>query len=117
MSTLPFLTILYWPHTIVFILFSGIVFNNTNEDGSLPAHVEYAIRMNSTFTKDTNKIKSNFWQPGPECDFQQYYFFGFDWFQDLFDRAIIDQLVNGSDSISPATYLQEIPYPCYMSDR
>jgi ATP-binding cassette subfamily A (ABC1) protein 2 len=95
----------------------GIVFTNINKNGTLPPHVEYKIRMNSTFTQDTTIIRSNYWQPGPECEYQPYYFFGFDWFQDLFDRAIIDEQVNAGSNLAPASYLQEIPYPCYMSDR
>ena len=95
----------------------GIVFTNVQPDGKLPPHVEYKIRMNSTFTADTTTIRSNYWQPGPECELQPYYFYGFDWFQDIFDRAIVDQVAGVGTNLSPASYLQEIPYPCYMSDR
>lgn len=60
--------------------FSGVIFQ-TNKDGSLPPHVLYKIRQNSSFTEKTNEIRRAYWRPGPNTGGKFYFLYGFVWIQ------------------------------------
>jgi len=53
----------------------------TNKDGSLPPHVMYKIRQNSSFTEKTNEIRRAYWRPGPNTGGRFYFLYGFVWIQ------------------------------------
>ena len=58
----------------------GVIFQ-TNRDGSLPPHVLYKIRQNSSFTEKTNEIRRAYWRPGPNTGGKFYFLYGFVWIQ------------------------------------
>lgn len=58
----------------------GVIFQ-TNKDGSLPPHVMYKIRQNSSFTERTNEIRRAYWRPGPNNGGHFYFLYGFVWIQ------------------------------------
>ncbi|XP_028297042.1 ATP-binding cassette sub-family A member 2-like isoform X2 [Gouania willdenowi] len=95
-------------------VFASVVFQ-TNADGSLPPHVLYKIRQNSSFTEKTNEIRRAYWRPGPNTGGKFYFLYGFVWIQDMMERAIINTLV-GHDVVEPGNYVQMFPYPCYTRD-
>ncbi|ESP00897.1 hypothetical protein LOTGIDRAFT_81234, partial [Lottia gigantea] len=95
---------------------AGVVFENIEEDGGLPPHVQYKIRQNATFTPSTKFTRKQAWFPGPGPGDYPYYQFGFVWIQDIIERAIIDVQV-GRDVIEPGTYAQQFPYPCFVYDQ
>lgn len=66
------------PYICSFI--SGVIFQ-TNKDGSLPPHVLYKIRQNSSFTEKTNEIRRAYWRPGPNTGGKFYFLYGFVWIQ------------------------------------
>lgn len=77
----------------------------------------YKIRMNATyFTPPTDRIRDNYWRPGPQSWGQSYYDLGFLWLQDQIERAIIN-LHSNREVIKPGVYMHEMPYPCYSKDR
>ncbi|XP_056274461.1 ATP-binding cassette sub-family A member 2 isoform X1 [Pseudoliparis swirei] len=86
-----------------------------NKDGSLPPHVLYKIRQNSSFTEKTNEIRRAYWRPGPNTGGKFYFLYGFVWIQDMIERAIINTFV-GHDVVEPGNYVQMFPYPCYTRD-
>lgn len=53
----------------------------TNKDGSLPPHVMYKIRQNSSLTEKTNEIRRAYWRPGPNTGGKFYFLYGFVWIQ------------------------------------
>ncbi|XP_068590372.1 ATP-binding cassette sub-family A member 2 isoform X2 [Cebidichthys violaceus] len=87
----------------------------TNKDGTLPPHVLYKIRQNSSFTEKTNEIRRAYWRPGPNTGGKFYFLYGFVWIQDMMERAIINTFV-GHDVVEPGNYVQMFPYPCYTRD-
>ncbi|EHH23651.1 hypothetical protein EGK_07162 [Macaca mulatta] len=89
--------------------------SKTRKDGSLPPHVHYKIRQNSSFTEKTNEIRRAYWRPGPNTGGRFYFLYGFVWIQDMMERAIIDTFV-GHDVVEPGSYVQMFPYPCYTRD-
>uniref|UniRef100_A0A2K6MXL0 ATP binding cassette subfamily A member 2 n=1 Tax=Rhinopithecus bieti TaxID=61621 RepID=A0A2K6MXL0_RHIBE len=93
----------------------GCVIFQTRKDGSLPPHVHYKIRQNSSFTEKTNEIRRAYWRPGPNTGGRFYFLYGFVWIQDMMERAIIDTFV-GHDVVEPGSYVQMFPYPCYTRD-
>uniref|UniRef100_A0A7M4FXT8 ATP-binding cassette sub-family A member 2 n=1 Tax=Crocodylus porosus TaxID=8502 RepID=A0A7M4FXT8_CROPO len=93
---------------------SGVIFQ-TNKDGSLPPHVMYKIRQNSSFTEKTNEIRRAYWRPGPNTGGRFYFLYGFVWIQDMMERALINTFV-GHDVVEPGNYVQMFPYPCYTRD-
>ncbi|KAM4661795.1 ATP-binding cassette sub-family A member 2 [Discoglossus pictus] len=95
-------------------VFASVIFQ-TQPDGSLPPHVMYKIRQNSSFTEKTNEIRRAYWRPGPNTGGRFYFLYGFVWIQDMMDRAIIDSIV-GRDVVEPGNYVQMFPYPCYTRD-
>ncbi|XP_075762141.1 ATP-binding cassette sub-family A member 2 [Pelodiscus sinensis] len=95
-------------------VFASVIFQ-TNRDGSLPPHVMYKIRQNSSFTEKTNEIRRAYWRPGPNTGGRFYFLYGFVWIQDMMERAIINTLV-GHDVVEPGNYVQMFPYPCYTRD-
>ncbi|KAK3577511.1 hypothetical protein CHS0354_026468 [Potamilus streckersoni] len=95
---------------------AGVVFENINKNGSLPAHIRYKIRQNATFTPTTKRVRDRYWYPGPGGSQYPYYSFGFVWIQDIIERAIIDVQV-GHDVVEPGTYLRRFPYPCWLYDQ
>ncbi|KAG7480487.1 hypothetical protein MATL_G00056620 [Megalops atlanticus] len=95
-------------------VFASVIFQ-TNKDGSLPAHVLYKIRQNSSFTEKTNEIRRAYWRPGPNTGGKFYFLYGFVWIQDMIERAIINTFV-GHDVVEPGNYVQMFPYPCYTRD-
>lgn len=62
------------------LLPTGVIFQ-TNRDGSLPPHVMYKIRQNSSFTEKTNEIRRAYWRPGPNTGGRFYFLYGFVWIQ------------------------------------
>uniref|UniRef100_A0A803SKP8 ATP-binding cassette sub-family A member 2 n=1 Tax=Anolis carolinensis TaxID=28377 RepID=A0A803SKP8_ANOCA len=58
----------------------GVIFQ-TRKDGSLPPHVMYKIRQNSSFTEKTNEIRRAYWRPGPNTGGRFYFLYGFVWIQ------------------------------------
>lgn len=62
------------------LLFPGVIFQ-TRKDGSLPPHVHYKIRQNSSFTEKTNEIRRAYWRPGPNTGGRFYFLYGFVWIQ------------------------------------
>ncbi|KAM3868024.1 ATP-binding cassette sub-family A member 2 [Diretmus argenteus] len=95
-------------------VFASVIFQ-TNKDGSLPPHVLYKIRQNSSFTEKTNEIRRAYWRPGPNTGGKFYFLYGFVWIQDMMERAIINTFV-GHDVVEPGNYVQMFPYPCYTRD-
>ncbi|XP_053182105.1 ATP-binding cassette sub-family A member 2 isoform X5 [Scomber japonicus] len=95
-------------------VFASVIFQ-TNKDGSLPPHVLYKIRQNSSFTEKTNEIRRAYWRPGPNTGGKFYFLYGFVWIQDMIERAIINAFV-GHDVVEPGNYVQMFPYPCYTRD-
>ncbi|XP_078106456.1 ATP-binding cassette sub-family A member 2 [Sander vitreus] len=95
-------------------VFASVIFQ-TNKDGSLPPHVLYKIRQNSSFTEKTNEIRRAYWRPGPNIGGKFYFLYGFVWIQDMIERAIINTFV-GHDVVEPGNYVQMFPYPCYTRD-
>ncbi|KAM9858193.1 ATP-binding cassette sub-family A member 2 [Aulostomus maculatus] len=95
-------------------VFASVIFQ-TNNDGSLPPHVLYKIRQNSSFTEKTNEIRRAYWRPGPNTGGRFYFLYGFVWIQDMIERAIINTFV-GHDVVEPGNYVQMFPYPCYTRD-
>lgn len=95
-------------------VFASVIFQ-TNKDGSLPPHVMYKIRQNSSFTEKTNEIRRAYWRPGPNTGGRFYFLYGFVWIQDMMERAIINTFV-GHDVVEPGNYVQMFPYPCYTRD-
>ncbi|CAG5917952.1 unnamed protein product [Menidia menidia] len=95
-------------------VFASVIFQ-TNKDGSLPPHVLYKIRQNSSFTEKTNEIRRAYWRPGPNSGGKFYFLYGFVWIQDMIERAIINSFV-GHDVVEPGNYVQMFPYPCYTRD-
>ncbi|XP_009074328.1 PREDICTED: ATP-binding cassette sub-family A member 2-like, partial [Acanthisitta chloris] len=95
-------------------VFASVIFQ-TNRDGSLPAHVMYKIRQNSSFTEKTNEIRRAYWRPGPNTGGRFYFLYGFVWIQDMMERALINTFV-GHDVVEPGNYVQMFPYPCYTRD-
>lgn len=71
------------PHTWSYgscILSAGVIFQ-TRKDGSLPPHLHYKIRQNSSFTEKTNEIRRAYWRPGPNTGGRFYFLYGFVWIQ------------------------------------
>ncbi|CAD5121418.1 DgyrCDS9938 [Dimorphilus gyrociliatus] len=97
-------------------VFASVIFTNIRENGTLPRHVIYKIRQNSTFTQTTKLVRPKYWFPGPRTYGYYYYHMGFVWIQDIIERAIIDTFV-GHDVIEPGSYLTQFPYPCYLYDK
>lgn len=97
------------------VLSPGVIFQ-THKDGSLPPHVHYKIRQNSSFTEKTNEIRRAYWRPGPNTGGRFYFLYGFVWIQDMMERAIINTFV-GHDVVEPGNYVQMFPYPCYTRDE
>uniref|UniRef100_A0A8C5QFN3 ATP-binding cassette sub-family A member 2 n=1 Tax=Leptobrachium leishanense TaxID=445787 RepID=A0A8C5QFN3_9ANUR len=95
-------------------VFASVIFQ-TRPDGSLPPHVMYKIRQNSSFTEKTNEIRRAYWRPGPNTGGRFYFLYGFVWIQDMMERAIINTIV-GHDVVEPGNYVQMFPYPCYTRD-
>uniref|UniRef100_A0A670KMZ7 ATP-binding cassette sub-family A member 2 n=1 Tax=Podarcis muralis TaxID=64176 RepID=A0A670KMZ7_PODMU len=95
-------------------VFASVIFQ-TNKDGTLPPHVMYKIRQNSSFTEKTNEIRRAYWRPGPNTGGRFYFLYGFVWIQDMMERAIINTFV-GHDVVEPGNYVQMFPYPCYTRD-
>uniref|UniRef100_A0A672UE88 ATP-binding cassette sub-family A member 2 n=1 Tax=Strigops habroptila TaxID=2489341 RepID=A0A672UE88_STRHB len=95
-------------------VFASVIFQ-TNRDGSLPPHVMYKIRQNSSFTEKTNEIRRAYWRPGPNTGGRFYFLYGFVWIQDMMERALINTFV-GHDVVEPGNYVQMFPYPCYTRD-
>lgn len=71
------------------ILFSQGVIFQTNKDGSLPPHVMYKIRQNSSFTEKTNEIRRAYWRPGPNTGGKFYFLYGFVWIQGKGSKCMI----------------------------
>lgn len=74
---------LLWPgpvDSLPLLLPTGVIFQ-TNRDGSLPPHVMYKIRQNSSFTEKTNEIRRAYWRPGPNTGGRFYFLYGFVWIQ------------------------------------
>nr|XP_020649018.1 ATP-binding cassette sub-family A member 2 [Pogona vitticeps] len=95
-------------------VFASVIFQ-TSKDGTLPPHVLYKIRQNSSFTEKTNEIRRAYWRPGPNTGGRFYFLYGFVWIQDMMERAIINTFV-GHDVVEPGNYVQMFPYPCYTRD-
>ncbi|XP_036411124.1 phospholipid-transporting ATPase ABCA1 [Megalops cyprinoides] len=97
---------------------AGIVFLLPDPSSAkLPPHVSYKIRMDIDDVTRTNKIKDRFWDPGPAADpfnDMRYVWGGFVYVQDLVEHALSRVLTGKEQHIG--TYLQQMPYPCYVDD-
>ncbi|XP_038064112.1 ATP-binding cassette sub-family A member 2-like isoform X2 [Patiria miniata] len=97
-------------------VFGSLVFE-VDDEGNLPPHIVYKIRQNTSFTDRSDLIRRRFWAPGSNHKSTLgYYTFGFVWIQDIIERAIINKWV-GRRVVEPGSYVQEFPYPCYISDN
>ncbi|XP_020558036.1 ATP-binding cassette sub-family A member 1 isoform X1 [Oryzias latipes] len=96
----------------------GVLFLLPNSSTTeLPPHVSYKIRMDIDNVARTNKIKDNFWDPGPAAEpFSdlRYIWGGFVYIQDLVERAL-NQVLTGIKQTT-GIYIQQMPYPCYVDD-
>ncbi|KAG7487889.1 hypothetical protein MATL_G00028350 [Megalops atlanticus] len=97
---------------------AGIVFLLPDPSlAKVPPHVSYKIRMDIDDVTRTNKIKDRFWDPGPAADpfnDMRYVWGGFVYVQDLVERGLSRVLTGKEQHIG--TYLQQMPYPCYVDD-
>ena len=96
-------------------IMAAILFDNI-ENGSLPKHVFYRIRMDGRLMFSTQRVRSRYWKPGPMSGNTKYYYYGFTWIQDQLERGIIEVLTN-KEVDNPGIYIQEMPYPCYLWDK
>ncbi|XP_022085288.1 ATP-binding cassette sub-family A member 2-like isoform X2 [Acanthaster planci] len=97
-------------------VFASLIFE-VDEEGNLPPHIVYKIRQNTSLTDRTDLIRRRFWAPGSNHKSTLgYYTYGFVWIQDIIERAIINKWV-GRRVIEPGSYMQEFPYPCFISDN
>uniref|UniRef100_A0A1B6DIK2 ABC transporter domain-containing protein n=2 Tax=Clastoptera arizonana TaxID=38151 RepID=A0A1B6DIK2_9HEMI len=78
----------------------------------------YKIRMNTDRIDDTSDIRDSLLRQGsrrnPAVDLK-YITYGFAYLQDLLDHFIIEEQTGLSEV--PGIVLQQMPYPCYISDR
>nr|QNH67857.1 ATP-binding cassette transporter subfamily A member 2 [Brachionus rotundiformis] len=95
---------------------ASLVFDVKNTSAKLDPFIKYKIRQNASFTYTTKKIRERYWYPSPRDWDYYYYLFGFVWLQDLIDRAIIDYHSNRT-VLEPGSFLNQMPYPCYMIDN
>ena len=95
---------------------ASLVFDVKNTSTKLDPFIQYKIRQNASFTYTTKKIRERYWYPSPRDWDYYYYRFGFIWLQDLIDRAIIDYHSNRS-VLEPGSYINQMPYPCYIIDN
>lgn len=95
---------------------ASVVFDVKNTSTKLDPFIQYKIRQNASFTYTTKKIRERYWYPSPRDWDYYYYRFGFIWLQDLIDRAIIDYHSNRS-VLEPGSYVNQMPYPCYIIDN
>uniref|UniRef100_A0A3Q2ZXA5 P-type phospholipid transporter n=1 Tax=Kryptolebias marmoratus TaxID=37003 RepID=A0A3Q2ZXA5_KRYMA len=97
---------------------AGVVFQLPNSSLSeLPPHVTYKIRMDIDDVTRTNKLKDQFWDPGPSADpfnDMRYVWGGFVYIQDLVERAV-NYVLTGVKQTT-GIYIQQMPYPCYVDD-
>ena len=97
-------------------LLSAVLFDNINKDGSLPNHIVYRIRMDSRGFFSTQSVRSRYWTSGPRSGNAKYYYNGFVFIQDQLERAMID-LLTKKNLTNPGLYVQQMPYPCFLSDK
>ncbi|XP_062985205.1 phospholipid-transporting ATPase ABCA1 [Elgaria multicarinata webbii] len=97
---------------------AGVVFPKIAPNSvKLPHHVKYKIRMDIDNVERTNKIKDEYWDPGPRADpfdDMRYIWGGFAYLQDVIEQAII-RTQTGSEK-KMGVYIQQMPYPCYVDD-
>ncbi|KAL9848797.1 glucosylceramide transporter ABCA12 isoform 2-T2 [Geothlypis trichas] len=105
-------------------LFASIIFKLPPRPGpsvagglSLPAVLNYTIRMSSRITQTTNRIRERIWTVGPHnsTSQSQIYSRAFIYIQDSIERAIIE-LQTGKKPEEIAVQVQAMPYPCYNKD-
>ncbi|XP_022097183.1 ATP-binding cassette sub-family A member 1-like isoform X2 [Acanthaster planci] len=93
-------------------------FNSSADNDTIPNYVSYQLRMDSRMVRATDKYKKYFWKPGPMSSIYRYGEYirgGFIFLQDMFDQGIIKASLRTKDAGAGA-YVQEFPYPCYISD-
>ncbi|KAL5247524.1 hypothetical protein ACHWQZ_G019415 [Mnemiopsis leidyi] len=109
-----------WIKTSNELVWSGIVFSNVNN--TLPPHIRYTLRMNGALKVGTGEIAERFWSPNPMNGFshRRYEWSGFVFLQDIVDRSLISLQQERAgvtpSQVLPASYIQEIPYPCHCWD-
>ncbi|XP_039258702.2 phospholipid-transporting ATPase ABCA1-like isoform X1 [Styela clava] len=112
---------------------AGIVFQSpTAEDTELPKHIKYKIRQDVDDVMRTDFIEMYFWEPGPMTGplYISYLVNGFADMQDIMEQGITKATadVYGDTAATTITldygrvpklgyYLQQMPYPCYVSDK
>nr|XP_014349979.1 PREDICTED: ATP-binding cassette sub-family A member 1-like isoform X1 [Latimeria chalumnae] len=98
---------------------SGIIFQDFDPDASeVPSHVKYKIRMDIDEVEHTDKIKDRLWAPGARDNYyldMRYISGGFAYLQDMMDQGIIQVHTNSSQPLG--VFVQQMPYPCYVSDK
>ncbi|XP_035828704.1 phospholipid-transporting ATPase ABCA7 [Aplysia californica] len=97
---------------------AAVVFDNIGpSDVSLPSTIKYRIRMDIDKVDSTKKIENKYFRPGPRDGINdlKYFTFWFIFLQDMVDHAIIRLQTNSTDG--PGVYMQQFPYPCWISDR
>ncbi|XP_070539955.1 ATP-binding cassette sub-family A member 2-like isoform X1 [Ptychodera flava] len=92
---------------------AGVVFE-TNDDGGLPSHVVYKLKLNRTYAPWILSTQDKVWRqshqhPEPITDML------FPWLQDVIDRAIIKSKT-GKLLVEPGGYIREFPNPCHLED-
>ncbi|XP_071800403.1 phospholipid-transporting ATPase ABCA1-like isoform X2 [Asterias amurensis] len=93
-------------------------FNDSLHNDSIPPHVKYNLRMDSSMVANTAKFRNSLWYPGPMSSVLlrgQYITGGFVFLQDMIDQGIIKASIGTTDA-NAGTYIQEFPYPCYIDD-
>ena len=96
-------------------VYATIVFDVEDNATALPRHVNYKIRMNSTYLPSVRRLRPLYWSPSPRSWDMLYYASGFMFLQDTIDRAIIDSHV-GYNVVEPGIYNRLTPAPCYLYD-
>ncbi|XP_050975189.1 uncharacterized protein abca12 isoform X1 [Labeo rohita] len=99
-------------------LYASIIFKLPEEtSNSLPANIDYTIRMNIENVMRTDRTRNPFWVKDAfmSATKTQRYSRGFVYLQESIDRAIIE-MQTGKAIDGPAVQMQAFPYPCYYKD-
>ncbi|XP_038218742.1 uncharacterized protein LOC119837297 [Zerene cesonia] len=98
---------------------AGLVFlNMSDQQTTIPANIDYKIRMDIENSPTTKRTKNYLWTPGPEGSFLENmrYFRGFVQVQDIVEKALVRLAAARPAGGDWALYTQQNPYPCYTKD-
>ncbi|XP_077992844.1 ATP-binding cassette sub-family A member 2-like [Glandiceps talaboti] len=93
---------------------AGLAFE-TNENGELPTHVIYKLKLNDTYAPASILDEERQWSQVHYHD-DSYQSLLFPWLQDVVERAIIEDKV-GRPVTEPGVYIREFPHPCRRYDE